>query len=170
MDRDARDLLGSLGLRQPRLIPLQDELDEADVPERVYLRAASPVHSPGLMHRSQFLDFVRSVDLTGYEAVEFVPSIGGAVCVTTAHQTYLELVDGHLTGLLQAGILRERVLLDGRSGTAHSRPCPSQANLIDPETLELKVASSASARLREPLLVAAGVQAELCLLYTSRCV
>lgn len=104
----------------------------------VYVRAPSPATSPGIMTRDELRDLSRKRSLSGYIVVEFVSSLGGAVCVDGEECTLIELVHGHLSGLLQHGMLAARYLVEHGSGRVLRHADFSQSAYVDPDFLDFR--------------------------------
>ena len=81
------------------------------LPGLVYVRARSPERSPGLMSRDDLARLLASEPRKTFSVAEYVPSIAGATYLHCGDWALIEVVVGHLSGLLGEGLLRWRYLL-----------------------------------------------------------
>ena len=159
---DAPRLLDSVGLPRPRRIDLAHIEDPDALPAEMFLRGPPPQRRGRRVTRRALLELMRSEDLSSYSAVEFVPSIAGATTVSRDDLLLVEMVFGHLSGLLDHALLNARVLIDRSSGSALGVQHFSQDWRVDPESLEAlesRVAPLSGKRLVDASLeIAAGVR------------
>jgi len=87
--------------------------------------------------RQALLDLLNSVDLSSYSAVEFVPSIAGATTISRDDVLLVEVVLGHVSGILDHALLHTRVLIDRRTRSPIRVQHFSQNRRVDPESLKL---------------------------------
>lgn len=129
VDPDAERVLQAAGLPTLTHRPLSSAVGLEQLPPVVYVRAPHPQRSPGLMSRDQLIALASSRDVSSLSIVDYLPSIGGAAYLSHGSVALVELVVGHLSGLLIHGMLRARYLLgeDGRVRRAQVLPQPLQA-------------------------------------------
>jgi hypothetical protein len=135
MNPDAHRILDSAGLPHPKRLQLDRDPVSQDLPSEIYLRPPSREGSPRRMSAAAFRQLLEGQDLSGYSAVEFVPSVAGAVSVMRGRLVLVEIVLGHLSGLLQEGLLRARLLVDWSRQTIIASDRFSQGSWIDPRSL-----------------------------------
>lgn len=138
MNPEADSILSTAGLPRLRIFPLGCSVSTTELPKVVYLRAPSPATSPGMMTRDELTDLSRKRSLSGYIAVEFLSSLAGAVCVDGEGFTLIELVHGHLSGLLQHGMLAARYLVEHGSGRVLRHAAFSQSAYVDSDSLDFR--------------------------------
>jgi hypothetical protein len=107
--------------------------------DRVYVRSTDGSPAGGVMSAAEFLATKAARPHDNLTAVEFVHSAAGATCVVTREFVYVEVVLGHLSGLLEHAALASRSLYAreaGRAPLVDSRQVEQHA-YVDPEAMSL---------------------------------
>lgn len=118
----AYETLDSLGLPRPLTYNPQQLLESPDPPDRVLLRFGEGPGVPRIYSRHEALQLAKSdtddadPQLTFEEAID--SGLGGCLLHDADDELYVELVDGHISGLLLHGWVGFRWLSNGGGRTS----------------------------------------------------
>lgn len=111
VDPNADQFLRASGLPTARTWRLSEVDDLGMLPGTVYVRAPTPQRSPGPMTLTQLRQLASQQDVSTMLVTEFIESTAGAAYVSCGSYELVEIVEGHLSGLLTSGLVRARYLL-----------------------------------------------------------
>ena len=112
----------------------------SELPAMGYVRSIGKQPSPGRMSAPDVLRFLTDHDPADYCVVNFLRSTYGAICIRKGSLIYVEIVYGHLSGLLRYGAFQERFIFNADADSfelCHIQKI-HQSHFVDPDTLHLR--------------------------------
>lgn len=137
-------LLRSAGLPFPRSVASsQEPISREPLPAQIYLRQQYGDRLARVVTSAEYLDLLAGGKLRNYKAVEFIPSVAGATTAAAGGKILVEITLGHLSGLLQHGLIATRHLMLPEPSVSETATF-KQTTIVDPDSMTLVDASDST--------------------------